>query len=177
MVVMDGDTVVDDDNGAEVSSPIVIPPLTTPPPLSTTLEPRELVFATSPSSPHPYLNILEDLPPRSTNPPPFPTFESMERVARQPPLLTDYMDVETSLPLLPPHLPPPNTFLPIDQSLWIDGPPPQPTRHEHLCDHCQRTHTLVHEVRDEMRFMFNDSLKCNTLKICRSGMVTGGITP
>ncbi|GJZ21718.1 hypothetical protein Tco_0558757 [Tanacetum coccineum] len=118
-----------------IFSSITSPISTSPPPLTTTLEPRELLFPTPPSSPHAYLDTLEDLPPRSINPPPLPTFESMERVARKLSLLPAHMDVETSLPPIPPHLPPPNTFLPIDQSLWIEGPPPQPTRHENLCDH------------------------------------------
>ncbi|GKC61216.1 hypothetical protein Tco_1088814 [Tanacetum coccineum] len=36
------------------------------------LAPRSLLFSTPPSPPHPYLNSLEDLPPRSLNPPPPP---------------------------------------------------------------------------------------------------------
>nr|GEV61130.1 hypothetical protein [Tanacetum cinerariifolium] len=37
-----------------------------------TLAPRTLLFSTPPSSPHPFLNSLDDLPPKSTNPPPPP---------------------------------------------------------------------------------------------------------
>ncbi|GJV59610.1 hypothetical protein Tco_1465710 [Tanacetum coccineum] len=40
------------------------------------LAPRALAFSTPPSSPfepHPYLTSLEDLPPRSSNPPPLPS--------------------------------------------------------------------------------------------------------
>nr|GEV81734.1 hypothetical protein [Tanacetum cinerariifolium] len=33
---------------------------------------RTLLFSTLPSSPYPCLNSLDDLPPRSTNPPPLP---------------------------------------------------------------------------------------------------------
>ncbi|GJX94288.1 hypothetical protein Tco_0348874 [Tanacetum coccineum] len=99
------------------------------PPLTTTLEPLELVFTRPPTSPHPYFDNLEDLPPRSTNTPTLPLFESIERLASQPPPLPDIMDVE---PPLPPHFPSPNTFLPLDQSLWINGPPPPPIWHEHL---------------------------------------------
>ncbi|GKF68831.1 hypothetical protein Tco_0198510 [Tanacetum coccineum] len=36
------------------------------------LAPRTLLFSTPPSLPHPYLNSLDDLPPRSANPPPPP---------------------------------------------------------------------------------------------------------
>ncbi|GJV80175.1 hypothetical protein Tco_1516045 [Tanacetum coccineum] len=62
---------------------------TTPPPLAPTqpskqssplainLEPLELVFTTPPTSPYSYFDSLEDLPPRSTNPPPLPSFESI----------------------------------------------------------------------------------------------------
>ncbi|GJY69990.1 hypothetical protein Tco_0472972 [Tanacetum coccineum] len=57
------------------------PPLTsTPPvpsqpskhnsPLSINLEPVKFVFSTPPTSPHPFFDSLEDLPPRTANPPP-----------------------------------------------------------------------------------------------------------
>ncbi|GJW35735.1 hypothetical protein Tco_0058655 [Tanacetum coccineum] len=36
------------------------------------LAPRTLLFSTPPSSPHPFLNSLDEIPPRSTNPPPLP---------------------------------------------------------------------------------------------------------
>nr|GEW77936.1 hypothetical protein [Tanacetum cinerariifolium] len=58
-------------------------------------------------------------------------------------------------PPLPPYLPPTQTFIPLDQSLWIDGPSLQPSRIKHTYDHCQRSQTLTHEVHDEMRFMFH----------------------
>ncbi|GJW22885.1 hypothetical protein Tco_0033507 [Tanacetum coccineum] len=56
-------------------------PLTSPPPaptqpskksspLTINIEPVKLIFLTPPSSPHPFLDYLEDLPPRITNPPP-----------------------------------------------------------------------------------------------------------
>ncbi|GKC02930.1 hypothetical protein Tco_0994540 [Tanacetum coccineum] len=36
------------------------------------LAPRALIFTTPPNSPHPYLNSLDELPPRSSNSPPPP---------------------------------------------------------------------------------------------------------
>ncbi|GKD68074.1 hypothetical protein Tco_1322164 [Tanacetum coccineum] len=71
-----------------------LPPLTSPPPapsepskqtspLAINLEPVELIFSTSP---HPFFDSLEDLPPRTTNPPPpQPSFNSIKRSATQPP--------------------------------------------------------------------------------------------
>ncbi|GJW58749.1 hypothetical protein Tco_0105480 [Tanacetum coccineum] len=50
------------------------------------LAPRALVFSTPPSSPidpHPYFNSLDDLPPRSTNPPPSPPTQSMNQTLPQ----------------------------------------------------------------------------------------------
>ncbi|GJY19933.1 hypothetical protein Tco_0392499 [Tanacetum coccineum] len=57
------------------------PPLTSPPPapsqpskhsspLAINLEPFELAIFTPPTSPHPFFDSLEDLPPRTANPPP-----------------------------------------------------------------------------------------------------------
>ncbi|GKC79535.1 hypothetical protein Tco_1130309 [Tanacetum coccineum] len=40
------------------------------------------------------------------------------------------------------------TFVPLDQSLWIEDPPrPQ----VHTCPHCQRTETIVNNFKDKMR--------------------------
>ncbi|GJT77520.1 hypothetical protein Tco_1044245 [Tanacetum coccineum] len=100
-----------------------------PSPLATTIKPLELIFSTPPTFPHPFLDELEDLPPRTSNPPPLPSFESIEQIARQPPPISDIMDVEP-----PPYFLPDQTFQPIDQSLYINCPPPQPTRHENMCD-------------------------------------------
>ncbi|GJR13724.1 hypothetical protein Tco_0796376 [Tanacetum coccineum] len=72
------------------------PPLTTPPPAPTqpskqsslwtiSLEPVELIFSTPPTSPHPFFDSLEDLSPRTANPQ--PTFDSIKRLASQPPLV------------------------------------------------------------------------------------------
>ncbi|GJU51268.1 hypothetical protein Tco_1220823 [Tanacetum coccineum] len=81
-----------------VTTPLVIPRLAPQPTVAITLAPRELIFATPPTSPHLYLNTPEDLPPRSTNPPTHPIFEFIEILASQPPLLLDHIDVESSLP-------------------------------------------------------------------------------
>ncbi|GKA52504.1 hypothetical protein Tco_0745819 [Tanacetum coccineum] len=108
-----------------VAPKVTPPPLTTPPPAPTqpskqpsplpiNIEPRELIFTTPPTSPHPYYDELEDLPPRPSNPPPLPTSESIERMASQPPPMSDVIDVEPPLPPLPPHFPPHNTFHPLD---------------------------------------------------------------
>ncbi|GJU58252.1 retrovirus-related pol polyprotein from transposon TNT 1-94 [Tanacetum coccineum] len=67
------------------------------------LEPVELIFSTPPSSPHLFFDSLEDLPHRTTSPPPpQPTFESIERLAKQPPPLPRVM--EPPLPPFPPQL-------------------------------------------------------------------------
>ncbi|GJX15891.1 hypothetical protein Tco_0216723 [Tanacetum coccineum] len=84
-------------------------PKTTPPPLtslplaptqpykqssslSINIEPVELIFSTPPTSPHPFFDSLEYLPPRAVNPPPpQPTFDTIERLASQPPLVPDVM--------------------------------------------------------------------------------------
>ncbi|GKD77857.1 hypothetical protein Tco_1340478, partial [Tanacetum coccineum] len=90
------------------------PPLTTPPlaptqpskqssPLTINLDPIEHIFLTPPISPYPFFFSLKDLPPRTTNPPhPQPTFDSIKRLASQPPPDPDVMDMESPLPPLPP---------------------------------------------------------------------------
>ncbi|GKA07870.1 hypothetical protein Tco_0687094 [Tanacetum coccineum] len=68
-------------------------------PLTINLNPVELIFSIPPSSPHAFFDSLEDLPPRTTNPPPpRPSFESIERLANQPPPLSA---MEPPLPPLP----------------------------------------------------------------------------
>ncbi|GJR37568.1 hypothetical protein Tco_1213252 [Tanacetum coccineum] len=62
-----------------------------------------------------------------------------------------------STTIIPPFrssLPPSSTFVPLDQSLWIEGPPIPPPQ-EHTCPHCQRTETIVNNLQNEMRFMLN----------------------
>ena len=66
------------------------------------LAPQELVFYTPPSlpiEPHLYLNSLEDLPPRSSNPPPLPLNQIHYQTLPQ----TTLMDFE-------PFFPPTNLF-------------------------------------------------------------------
>ncbi|GKA19330.1 hypothetical protein Tco_0699245 [Tanacetum coccineum] len=46
-------------------------------------------------------------------------------------------------------LPPPITFVPLDQSLWIEGPPIAPPQ-EHTCPHCQRTKTIVNNFQNKI---------------------------
>ncbi|GJV11913.1 E-beta-farnesene synthase [Tanacetum coccineum] len=67
--------------GQLLTTPKTTPPqLTSPPPapsqpskqtspLAINLEPVELIFSTPPTSPRPFFDSLEDLPPRTTNPP------------------------------------------------------------------------------------------------------------
>jgi hypothetical protein len=41
------------------------------------------LFRTPPTSPHPFMESLEDLPPRSSNPPPLPLFDTIEQMETQ----------------------------------------------------------------------------------------------
>ncbi|GJS45980.1 hypothetical protein Tco_0596101 [Tanacetum coccineum] len=73
------------------------PPLTSPPPaptqpfkltspLAINLDPIELLFSTLHTSPQAFLDSLEDLLPATTNPPPpYPLFDTIERLANKPP--------------------------------------------------------------------------------------------
>ncbi|GJY12190.1 hypothetical protein Tco_0381499 [Tanacetum coccineum] len=91
------------------------PPLTSPlpaptqpskhsSPLAINLDPIELLFSTPPSSLQTFFDSLEDLPPKTTNPPPpRPSFESIKRLANEPLPLPA---MEPPLPTLPPQLPP-----------------------------------------------------------------------
>ncbi|GKD58342.1 hypothetical protein Tco_1295851 [Tanacetum coccineum] len=145
------------------------PPLTTPPPtptqpskqsspLTINLEPVELIFLTPPTSLHHIFDSLDGLPLRTTNPlPPQPTFESIEHIANQSPPIPEIMDMEPPLAPLHPHL------LLLIQPMWSNNILP-PLPHETLCEHCQRTQVIVHELRDEMRFILNHILdRLNTL--------------
>ncbi|GKC16631.1 hypothetical protein Tco_1013413 [Tanacetum coccineum] len=42
----------------------------------------------------------------------------------------------TTIPPFRPILPPSNTFIPFDNSLWIEGPSSLPQSREHSCPHC-----------------------------------------
>ncbi|GJX89992.1 hypothetical protein Tco_0343318 [Tanacetum coccineum] len=132
-------------------------PLTPPPlapsqpskqssPLAINLDLVELIFSTPPTSPHPFFNALKDLPPRTTNPPPLrPSFDTIERLANQPPPLPA---MELPLPPLLPQHPP----------LGPNNPFPLLT-HEMFCGHCQRTQVAVNDLGDEMRFILNHILE------------------
>ncbi|GJV37004.1 hypothetical protein Tco_1409481 [Tanacetum coccineum] len=88
------------------------PPLTSPPlaptqpskqssPLSIKIEHVELIFSTPTTSLHLFFNSLDDLPPRTTNPPPpQSSFDFIEHLANQQPLVLDVVE-----PTLPPFLP------------------------------------------------------------------------
>ncbi|GKC55235.1 hypothetical protein Tco_1077980 [Tanacetum coccineum] len=103
--------------------PVVVAPQVQPPPPST--------------STHTLFDSLEDLPPRTTNPPlPRPSFKSIERLANQPPPLPA---MEPPLPPFPPHLSP---IGPNNPFLMLT--------HEMFCEHCQRTQVVVDNLCDEM---------------------------
>ncbi|GJW55771.1 hypothetical protein Tco_0099856 [Tanacetum coccineum] len=130
-----------------------LPPLTSPSlapsqpskqssPLAINLDLVELIFSTSPISPHLFFDSLGDLRLRTTNLPPLrPSFDSIERLANQP----------LHLPVMePPLLPFPPQLLP----LGPNSPFPMLT-HEMFCDHCQHTQVIVNDIRDERRFILN----------------------
>ncbi|GJU76955.1 hypothetical protein Tco_1274025 [Tanacetum coccineum] len=150
------------------------PPLTSPPPAPTqpskitspvaiNLDPIELLFSTPPSSPS-FLDLLDDLPPSTTNPsPPRPSFATIEHLANEPPPIppmdstfpSPTPELEPTPPPLPPHcLPPPPSQLPPLPPLGPNNPFPLLT-HEMFCEHCQRTQVLVDNLQGEMRFILN----------------------
>ncbi|GJZ25648.1 hypothetical protein Tco_0569901 [Tanacetum coccineum] len=153
------------------------PPLTSPPPtptqpskqtspLAINLEPIELVFSTPPTSPHPFFDSLEDLPPRTTNPPPpQPTFDSIERLANHPPPVPEITEME------PPLLPLPLQLPPHSQSMWSNDAFP-PLTHELFCEHFQRTQMIVNDLRDEMRSsQFHSSFVAGEGVVWETGLV------
>ncbi|GKB17680.1 hypothetical protein Tco_0851603 [Tanacetum coccineum] len=146
------------------------PPLTSPllaptqpskhsSPLTLSLDPVELLFSTPPTSPQAFFDYLEDIPPRTLNPPPpRPSFESIERLANEPPPLPA---MEPLLLPLPPTVPPPPLTLPSTLPPLLPLGPNNPfplLTHEMFCDHCQRTQVIVDNLRDEMRFILNHIL-------------------
>ncbi|GJS46130.1 hypothetical protein Tco_0596251 [Tanacetum coccineum] len=68
--------------------------LPTQPIKASPLAPRALLFTTPPSSPHPYLNSLDDLPSRISNPPPLP----LDIINNQTLPHTTLMNFEPSFP-------------------------------------------------------------------------------
>ncbi|GKA60201.1 hypothetical protein Tco_0759608 [Tanacetum coccineum] len=93
------------------------PPLTSPPPaqpqpskhsspLAINLDPTKLLFSTPPTSPQTLFDIVEDLPPTTTNPPPpRPLFDSIKSLANEPP----------PIPAIEPPLPPILTMEPLQK--------------------------------------------------------------
>ncbi|GKC42446.1 hypothetical protein Tco_1060168 [Tanacetum coccineum] len=59
------------------------------------LAPRALIFTSPPTSPHLYLNNIEESPPRSSNPPPFP---SLDQINNQTFPYSDPMEYEPFFP-------------------------------------------------------------------------------
>ncbi|GJX40172.1 hypothetical protein Tco_0255162, partial [Tanacetum coccineum] len=95
------------------------------------------MFSTPPISPHSFFDSLEDLPPRTNDPPPpRPSFESIKCLANQQPPLPA---MEPPLPLLPPQLLP----------LGPNNPFPRLT-HEMFCEHCQRNQVIVDDLHEKM---------------------------
>ncbi|GKD31302.1 hypothetical protein Tco_1242080 [Tanacetum coccineum] len=117
-----------------------------PSPLAINLDPIELLFSTPPTSPQAFIDSLEELPPSTTNPlPPRPSFDTIERMANNPPLIppiestfpSPTPDMETPLPPFPPHLSPnlPSINPPLPP-LGPNNPFPMLT-HEMYYEHCQ----------------------------------------
>ncbi|GJW32709.1 hypothetical protein Tco_0052741 [Tanacetum coccineum] len=105
----------------------------------------ELLFFTPPTSPQALFDTLEDLP-TTTNPPPlWPSFDSFERLANEPPPL---LAMEPPLPPLPPQL------LTFPQNPPSKLPPLGPNNHfpllthQMFCEHCQRTQVVVDNLWD-----------------------------
>ncbi|GJW38153.1 hypothetical protein Tco_0063998 [Tanacetum coccineum] len=154
------------------------PPLTLPPPaltqpskltspLAINLDPIELLFSTPPTSPQTFLNSLEDLPPATTNPPPpRPSFDTIERLANEPPPIPP---IDSSIPsptldMEPPILPFPLQCSPNLPSNFPPLPPLGPNNpfpmltHEMLCEHCQQTQSIIDNFQGEVRFILNHIL-------------------
>nr|GEU47059.1 reverse transcriptase domain-containing protein [Tanacetum cinerariifolium] len=106
---------------AQATTPALAP---SQPSFSTNIKPLELILTNPPTSPHLFIDSLEDLPPRTSHPPPPLTFESIERIALQPPRPTFVLDQMNIEPPLPNHM-----FNDLDQYLYINGLPLPPTNH------------------------------------------------
>ncbi|GJT93000.1 hypothetical protein Tco_1081845 [Tanacetum coccineum] len=145
------------------------PPLTSPPPVPTqpskltspvaiNLDPIELLFSTPPTSPQAFLNSFEDLPPATTNPPPpRPSFDTIERLANEPPPIPPIdSSIPSPTPDMEPHILPfppqcspnlPSNFPPLPP-LGPNNPFPMLT-HEIFCEHCQQTQAIVDNLQGE----------------------------
>ncbi|GJZ50700.1 hypothetical protein Tco_0604890 [Tanacetum coccineum] len=84
-------------------------------PLAINLDPIKLLFSTPPTSPQAFLDSLKDLLPLTANPPlPRPSFDTIERMANNPPPIPSIgstfpsptPDMEPPLLPFPPHLSP-----------------------------------------------------------------------
>ncbi|GKA60101.1 hypothetical protein Tco_0759414 [Tanacetum coccineum] len=75
----------------------------------------------------------------------------------------------TRIPPFRTSLPPSSTFVPLDQSIWIENPlRPQ----VHTCPRCQRTKTIVNNLQDEMRSASSVRLQsqfCSGNKTAKTG--------
>ncbi|GJT28907.1 retrovirus-related pol polyprotein from transposon TNT 1-94 [Tanacetum coccineum] len=136
------------------------PPPQEPSPLPDSIEPlvEPIIFTTPPTSPHPFMYDLKDLPIRPSNPSPQPTFDTIDQIALQPPRLSfhsDHMEVKPPPPCFPQN----QTLQNLDSSLWINGPSALSVYHEHFCECCQRTQVIANELREEMRFILNHILE------------------
>ncbi|GJX07459.1 retrovirus-related pol polyprotein from transposon TNT 1-94 [Tanacetum coccineum] len=146
------------------------PPLTLPPlaptqpskltsPLAINLDPIKLLFFTPPTSPQAFLDSLEDFPPATTNPPhPHPSFDTIERLANEPPPIppidssfpSPTLDMEPPILPFPPQCSPnPPSNLPPLPPLGPNNPFPMLT-HEMFCEHCQRTQAIVDNFQGEV---------------------------
>ncbi|GJR46541.1 hypothetical protein Tco_1314644 [Tanacetum coccineum] len=77
-------------------------------PLAINLDPIELLFSTPPTSHQAFLDSLEDFPPATTNPPPpRPSFDTIKRLANEPPPIPpiDSSFPSPTLDMEPPILP------------------------------------------------------------------------
>ncbi|GJX89883.1 hypothetical protein Tco_0343209 [Tanacetum coccineum] len=83
---------------------------------------------------------------------------SFTTTSQMPPQYHFTTTSSTTIPPFRSSLPPSSTFVPLDQSLWIEGPPIPPLQ-EHTCPHCQCTKTIVNNLQNEIRFMLNHILE------------------
>ncbi|GJV61899.1 hypothetical protein Tco_1467999 [Tanacetum coccineum] len=153
-----------------LTSKSIPPPLTSPlraptqpskhsSPLTISLDPIELLFSTPLTSPQAFFDSLEDLSPRTKNPPlPRPSFESIEHLANEPPPLPAMEPPLPPLSLTVPPLPPtlPSTLLPLPP-LGPNNAFPLLTQ-EMFYDHSQRTQVIVDNLLNEMHFILNHIL-------------------
>ncbi|GKB22438.1 hypothetical protein Tco_0861839 [Tanacetum coccineum] len=171
---------------------LLLTPKSTPPPLTSlpsaptqpsklkspsaiNLDPIELLFSTPPTSPQAFLESLEELLTLTTNPlPPRPSFDTIERMANDPPPIppiestfpSPTPDMEPPLPPLPPHL---LLNLPLINPPLLPLGPNNPfliLTHEMFCEHCQRTQAIIDNIQEEMRFILNHILdRLNVLSL------------